>query len=101
MTIRDSNFREVDVANAPAFLAAMCEMIDWADNRAVVIDCAGITFMDSSAFHALVSAHSYAVERDRMLVISGLRSLCARVIRICDVQHVLTLADTSAPEVAA
>jgi anti-anti-sigma factor len=84
-------FVEIDMATASAFLAAMCEMIDWADNRAVIIDCSAITFMDSSAFHALMDAHAYAIDHDHALVIRGLAKNCARVARLCDDGNVLTI----------
>ena len=83
--------REIDLATAPAFLAAIREMIDWADDRAVVIDCSGITFMDSSAYHALLDAHDYAIQHEHLLVIRSLAEHCARVIRICDKTNTLTI----------
>ena len=82
---------EIDMLTAPAFLAEMREAIDWADNRAVVIDCSAITFMGSCAFHALRDAHDYAIEHDHVLVIRGLTEPCLRVIRICDPGNVLTI----------
>jgi len=82
---------EIDVASAPAFLVAMREAIDWADNRAVVIDCSAITFMDSSAFHALQDAHDYAIAHDHLLVLHGLAENCRRLLRICDQNGVLTI----------
>ena len=82
---------EIDFATAPAFLAEMREAIDWADNRAAVIDCSAITFMDSAAFHALFDAHEYAIERDHVLVVRGLAENCRRVLRICDRGNEITL----------
>jgi anti-anti-sigma factor len=83
--------REIDMATAPAFLAVMCEMVDCVGNRAVVIDCSAITFMDSSALHALMDAHEYAIEHDHVLVIRGLAEHCLRIARICDHGNVLTI----------
>ena len=80
---------EIDGATAPAFLAEMCEAIDWADNRAVVIECSAITFMDSSAIHALFDAREYAIAHDHVLVVRGLPENCLRVVRICDPGHEL------------
>ena len=101
MQVMDRALTEIDMATAPAFLAAMCEMIEWADNRAVVIDCSAITFMDSSAFHALAQAHLYAIAHDHRLIISGLAPQCERVIGICDNRNGLTIADVTEPELAA
>jgi anti-anti-sigma factor len=82
---------EVDLSTAPAFAAALRAEIDSADSRDVFIDCSAITFMDSSAFHALVYAHRYAIEHDHWLVIGNLYPNCARVLRMCDCHHELTI----------
>ena len=82
---------EIDIATAPAFLAAMREAIDWADSRTVVIDCSAIFFMDTSGFHALSDAHDYAIEHDHFLVIRGLVENCRRVARICDPRNELLI----------
>jgi anti-anti-sigma factor len=83
--------REIDLDTAPAFAAAMVAEVDWADNRAVFIDCSAITFMDSSAFHALVHADRYAVDHGHLLIIRNLRPSCARVMGLCDWNHKLTI----------
>jgi len=83
--------REIDLCTAPGFAATMRTEIDWVDNRAVFIDCSDITFMDSSAFHALVDADRYALEHGHLLIIRNLRSNCARVVRLCDSNHELTI----------
>ena len=75
---------EVDLFTAPAFAAAMRAEIDWADNRAVFIDCSAITSMDTSAFHALVYGHRYALDHGHLLVIRNLQQNCVRAIRLCD-----------------
>jgi anti-anti-sigma factor len=82
---------EIDIASAPAFLVAMREAIDWADDRAVVIDCSAITFMDSGAFHALQDAHDYAIAHDHLLVLRGLAENCRRLVRICDLRNEITI----------
>lgn len=82
---------EIDIASAPAFVVAMREAIDWADNRVVVIDCSAITFMDSSAFHALQHAHDYAIAHDHLLVLRGLAENCRRLVRLCDLRNEITI----------
>jgi anti-anti-sigma factor len=89
--VTDQALTRLDSSTAPAFLAAICEMIDWADNRAVVIDCSAITFMDSSAFQSLMDAHNYAIEHDHVLVIRGLSESCLRLVRICDLKSEITI----------
>ena len=82
---------EVDLFTTAAFAAALKTEIDWAYRRAVFIDCSAITFMDSSAFHALVYAHRYAADRGHRLVLRNLRPNCARLIRLCDSNNELTI----------
>lgn len=82
---------EIDFATAPAFVEAMRDAIDSATDRTVFIDCSAITFMDSSAFHALVDAHDYASTHDHELVIRGLAENCARLVRICDIENEFTI----------
>jgi anti-anti-sigma factor len=83
--------RQIDRVSAPAFAAAMRTEIDWADNRAVVIDCSAITFMDTGAFHALIDAHRYALDHGHLLVISNLQRNCAQAIRQCAWHSALTI----------
>jgi anti-anti-sigma factor len=83
--------REIDLCTSPAFAALMLTQIDWADNRAVFVDCSDITFMDSSAFHVLVDAHRYAIEHGHLLIIRNLSPNCAWAIRLCDWSHELTI----------
>ena len=86
---------EVDLFTTAAFAAALRTEIDWAYRRAVFIDCSAITFMDSSAFHALVYAHRYAADHGHRLVLRNLRPNCARVIRLCDSDNELTIGAAS------
>jgi anti-anti-sigma factor len=83
--------REIDLSTAPAFLESMCDAIDSATDRTVFIDCSAITFMDSSAIHALLDARDHARKQDRVLVIRSLAENCARVVRICDQRHAFTI----------
>ena len=82
---------EIDLFSAPAFEAILRSQVDQAHNRAVFIDCSAISFMDSSAFHALVRAHRYAIDQDRRLVVGNLTPNCARTLRLCDWNNELTI----------
>jgi len=83
---------EIDLSTAPAFAAAIGAQIDGAARPTVRIDCTSVTFMDSSAFHALIYATRYATGHGHRLVVSNLRPNCARLIRLCDWDHELTIA---------
>jgi anti-anti-sigma factor len=58
---------EVDIATAPHLRAAVAGASR--DGHLVVLDLAGVTFMDSAGLHALVGAH--ATHRDRLRIIVG------------------------------
>ena len=75
---------EVDLHAAPAFAAAMCAEVDWADGPVVFIDCSSITSMDTSAVHALVYAHRYALDHGHLLVARNLQWNCVRTTQRCD-----------------
>ena len=82
---------EIDLATVPAFAEALRDAIDGADASPVFVDCAAITFMDSSAFHALVAGTRYSRSRDRRLTIRDLNPNCARVLDLCDWDDELTI----------
>ena len=75
---------EIDMATAPAFNAGIYTAIEAADEAIVVVDCAGVTFIDSAGYHVLVEMTAYAVRRGHTLVIRNLSAGCASVIRLCD-----------------
>jgi anti-anti-sigma factor len=82
---------EIDRATAPEFIAAMCAAIDSADTRTVVVDCTDVSFIDSGGYHALIGAQEYARAQGHTLVVSHLLPHCAKVLRLCDSAHDLTL----------
>jgi anti-anti-sigma factor len=84
---------ELDVATSPAFITATLTAIDAATDHTVVIDCGAITFMDSSAYYAMVALTRYALARGHPLVLKNLTVLCARVLSLCDWDHELTIED--------
>lgn len=81
----------IDRHFAPAFTKALRAAIDATDQPAVFVDCAGVTFMDRTAFRAFADAHRYASERGPLLVICNLRPEHARAMRRCDKRHQLSI----------
>jgi len=57
---------EIDVASAPAFGAAIDQVLR--SSPTVVLDFAGVTFMDSSGLNVLVSATGRGTLRDAVLI---------------------------------
>jgi anti-anti-sigma factor len=72
-------------------MADLRNTIDGSDEALVSVDCSDVTFMDSSGFHVLVDATSYAARRGHTLVIRNLSPSCRRLIRLCDWDNELCL----------
>ena len=75
---------EIDAATAPQLRRNLRAAIDLADTVLVVIDFSLVTFIDSTAYHALIDATKYAAARDHVLVIRNVQPFHARVLRLCD-----------------
>jgi len=75
---------DIDRTTGPAFSAALRDTIDSSDQTLVIVDCSGVTFMDSAGFHALVDATRYATRRGHTLVVRNLSPSCSRLIRLYD-----------------
>lgn len=75
---------EIDIATAATFCDELYDAIDASDTEVVPVDCSGVTFMDSSGYHALADASEYAVRQDHILALRNLSPHCERVIRLCD-----------------
>jgi anti-anti-sigma factor len=75
---------DIDMATVPALIVDLRYAIDNADETIVGVDCSRVTFMDSTGYHALMDATTYAAARGHTLVIRDASSSCARLIRLCD-----------------
>jgi anti-anti-sigma factor len=83
-------FGEVDAATAPELadaigLAADTECVE------VVIDCRGLTFIDSSGLSVLVAGHKHLRGTDRLLVIEFPPAPARRLFHISGLDKVLTI----------
>jgi anti-anti-sigma factor len=88
---------ELDAVSAPAFIAATRIAIDQAqDHTFVVVDCLTVTFMDSSAYHAMIDVTRYARERGHPLVVRNVSRLPAWVLSFCDWDDELTVEPAAA-----
>ena len=71
------------------------------DAELVVVDLAGVTFMDSSGIHGLVTAHRSARGAGRALHVVNASGAVATVLEITGVAGLLGPPPTPVPEVAA
>jgi anti-sigma B factor antagonist len=77
---------DLDMATAPR-LATHLERL----NGDVRLDCAGLSFIDSSGLEVLVRAHQAMNDRGRQLLIGGLSPLCRQPFEVTGLAAVLNL----------
>ncbi len=64
------------------------------DDRLVLLDCEGLTYLDSSGLATLLNLHKNLVAREASMVLSGLSEGILRVIRFTKLDRVLHITDT-------
>jgi anti-sigma B factor antagonist len=80
---------ELDVYEAPTFRAELFDILD-EGHRRVVVDCAGVSFIDSAGLAALVEAQRRLDGRDGQLVLRGLHDATKRIFEITDLTDAFT-----------
>jgi anti-sigma B factor antagonist len=83
---------ELDVYEAPAFRAELLSIID-EGHRRVVVDCAGMAFIDSAGLAALVDAQRRLVGIDGQLVLRAVRPSSRRIFEITDLVTLFAFED--------
>lgn len=84
---------ELDLSTSPQLADRLQQMLqDGA--RQVVIDMAGVSFMDSTALGALVVAHRDLNERGGLLSLAGVRRPIRNVLAITSVDRIIDVFDT-------
>jgi len=82
---------ELDVATAPALKAALWGAQVFA--QLVVVDLAGVDFIDSAGVHVLVDATETAALRHRRLMILHSSDMVRRVFALTDTRRLLDVMD--------
>jgi anti-anti-sigma factor len=82
---------ECDLAARDDFMETLMSAVGAAP--AVVVDLGGLTFLDSSGVHALVTAHRSAVERGGRLAVVNAAGMVAHVLDITGVGGLLRSQD--------
>ena len=80
---------DIDRWTCATFDVDLRDAIDDTDEALVIVDCSGVTFMDSAGYRVLVGATEYAVRRGHTLVFRDPSPACALLIRLCDSDHEL------------
>jgi anti-sigma B factor antagonist len=79
---------DLDLSTAPALAAAVDELLATEDVQRLVVDLAGVDFVDSSGLTSLIHARRRADEAD---VAFALRAPSARVLRTLELMRLTTI----------
>jgi anti-sigma B factor antagonist len=79
---------EVDMSNEAALGAALAEVVGMTPAR-IVIDLAGVSYLDSSGVRCLLNAAKHAAAGGSELVVCRPAGIVLRVMKICGVDEVL------------
>jgi anti-sigma B factor antagonist len=85
---------EVDVYEAPAFRAELFDLVD-EEHARVVVDCSGLTFLDSAGLAAFVDAQRRLAGRGGALVLRDLRPAARRIFEITDLVELFSFETAS------
>jgi anti-sigma B factor antagonist len=91
---------EVDVGTVARFrqgLGTAREAAQQAGHGRVVVDLAGVPFMDSSGLGALVSAHKRAVADGGTVEVSGAQRVVRAMLDLTGLSRVLSVTDRQPP----
>jgi anti-sigma B factor antagonist len=80
---------EVDIATAPRFAEAFASVLDPPPDR-IEIDCAGLTFLDSSGIQVLVAAWDQLRDRAPMpIVLQHVSPIIQQVLEACGIRDLM------------
>lgn len=87
---------ELSLAEAPILERHLAEVLATATST-VVVDLAGVEFIDSTGLSVLVRAHQQASERGVGFGVRNPRAQAHRLLSLTGLEERLTIADPSAP----
>ena len=79
---------ELDIATAPQVTACLSAVGD----GDIIVDVAGLTFLDSSGLSVLLAAYLRASDRGFSFVVQSPSSCVSRVLQVSGVDHLLKIA---------
>jgi anti-anti-sigma factor len=83
---------EIDIATAPSLLdSVLCAGLAYDAGHRVVVDLAGVAFIDSSGLAALCEAHRWLANQEQILVIASPPEHVAHLFELTGLDQVLRL----------
>jgi anti-sigma B factor antagonist len=89
-------YGELDMADAPQLRAELDAHID-AGRRVLRLDTTQVTFLDSSVLGVIVMAHRRCLELNGSLILTGVKGVVDRVVKLTGLDQVLLIDMASAP----
>lgn len=83
---------DVDIATAPRLRTSLAEAVE--HHPAIVVDLAGVEFMDSTGLGVLVAAYTRAAASGRRLVIARPQRIVRNALRLVQVDSVIDVYDS-------
>jgi len=80
---------ELDLAARYVLPTAVRNALERHAVPSVHIDLSGLTFMDSTGLHDLISAGQIAAAHDAVLIVQGARPNVRRVVQLANLDHLL------------
>lgn len=92
VAIRVEVVGEVDLCTSGRLQTTLTDLIDEHRPERVMVDFAGVPFLDASGISALLAARSHALGRGAGLWLLESQPLVSRVLRVMDLYDLLTTA---------
>jgi anti-sigma B factor antagonist len=89
---------DLDLAASPHLTDVVVQLITDTEAERVVLDLAGVGFIDSTGLGALIAAHNAAHERGREMTLANVGDQAAIVLRITALDRVFGLDEPAAAE---
>ncbi|MDX6647968.1 MAG: anti-sigma factor antagonist [Miltoncostaeaceae bacterium] len=89
---------ELDLASAPTLLQTLTRLVGEEPALPIVLDLAGVAFMDSSGLRALIEADRVRREAGRSMALLAPSAPVLRVLELVNLRHTFTEIDALEPE---
>lgn len=86
---------ELDIVTVPALRQELQAAVD-SDAATIVVDCAAVTFADSSALSMLIATHKKLQPQGRRMIVANVRGPVMTVLRMSGAHRLLEVAEPGA-----
>jgi anti-anti-sigma factor len=80
---------DIDMANAAQHCDSLCELVERCRAETMVVDCAQVTFLESSGMAMMLRVHRHGLEHHTRVVWRGLGRYQRRVLALAGLDTIL------------